>query len=177
MRQNIINLSLAGYPTLVRQLTRLATALGSSTDGPIVSLVLFGSVARLMAGQSSDADLLALHSNDATEEHAMTWLIHRIREVDDAQDWTKLGNVYSWRMIPVFGNAQASNLDPDFLANVGQDGVLIYQRQGTKPPVALAQIRSFASWRREVSALVAALQRVADQFARSDSTSSSVAGR
>jgi hypothetical protein len=158
MRQNIITLSLAGYPMLIARLTRLVADLEQAPNSPIVTLALFGSVARLMAGQSSDADLLALHMDGAPEDEAATWLIHHIRAAAEANmtAHTSSGE-FGWRMIPVFGNAQASDLDPDFLASVAQDGILLYQRPNIRPPGLLAHLRGFAAWRDEVAALMDAL--------------------
>lgn len=165
MRQNIITLSLAGYPALVEQLTRLAAELNQTADNPIVTLVLFGSVARLMAGQSSDADLLALHADDASEERAATWLIHRIRASDESGGEDSAGSGGpGWHLIPIFGDAQASDLDPDFLGSISHDGVLLYQRRGSLLPRALAKLTSFAEWRDEVSVLLAALRVAAGRL-------------
>ena len=79
-------------------------------------------------------------------------------------------------MIPVIGDAQASDLDPDFLEGVKQDGVLLYQRSGAVLPASLAALRTFAAWRIQVSELIAALRLAEGSHLAPDDVSTDMSG-
>lgn len=71
----------------------------------------------------------------------------------------------------MLGNAQASDLDEDFLANVARDGVLLYQQEGTPLPPALAGLQPFSAWQERVNALLAECeQAVASKAAPAKAT-------
>ncbi len=150
--QKRARLYLREYPLLLRHI-RALVKLVQEQDSNVASLVLFGSAARLEPHAFSDADLLALL-------HEQRWLEHGagrarfVRLFGDAQippddEWG------SWTFSGMLGNAQASDLDEDFLVNVARDGVLLYQQEGTPLPPALAGLQPFSTWLERVNTLLA----------------------
>lgn len=155
--QNQARLYLQEYPRLLRQVHTLVK-LVSEQDTNVASLVLYGSAARLEPHAFSDADLLLLlHNPRLIYEIGKTARI--IQLIGEAQippddDWC------SWTFSGMLGNAQASDLDEDFLANVASDGVLLYQQEGTSLPPALAELQPFPAWLERVNALLDECARV-----------------
>jgi hypothetical protein len=64
-------------------------------------------------------------------------------------------------MILIPGSATAHELDPDFLGNVGREGVLLYHREGSPYPTALSQLEPVDDWVRRVRDLLDMLTHVA----------------
>lgn len=156
------------YPLLLRHI-RALVKLVQEQDSNVASLVLFGSTARLEPHAFSDADLLLLLHNPRViyEIGKTARIIQLIGEAqippDDA--WG------SWTFSGMLGNAQASDLDDDFLANVARDGVLLYQQEGTPLPPALAGLQPFSAWLERVNALLAECARaVASKAAPTQAT-------
>ena len=151
-------LYLREYPLLLRHI-RALVKLVQEQDPNVASLVLFGSTARLEPHAFSDADsLLLLHNPRVIYEIGKTARI--IQLIGDAQippddEWG------SWTFSGMLGNAQASDLDDDFLANVASDGVLLYQQEDTPLPPALACLQPFSAWLERVDALLAECAQVA----------------
>ena len=150
--QKQAHLYLREYPLLLRNIRGLVK-LAQEQDPNVASLVLFGSAARLEPHAFSDADLLALL-------HEQRWLDNGagrsrfVRLFGDAQippddEWC------NWTFSGMLGNAQASDLDEDSLANVPRDGVLLYHQEGTPLPSAMAGLQPFSAWLERVNALLA----------------------
>jgi hypothetical protein len=137
------------YPRLLAQLDRLVE-LARARDPNVAFVALFGSVARLEAGTDSDADVLLL-AHDPDQFHAGTptpgihlmWMAYQ-GDLRVNGDWEELGR---WPATAVVSDAQASDLEEDFLANVARDGVELYRQAGYVPPVVLAHLLPLDTWR------------------------------
>ena len=66
----------------------------------------------------------------------------------------------SWLFTGVVGNAEGSDLEAEFLENIGAHGVLLYQQEGVALPPALAGLLPFDIWLERVKALLAECERV-----------------
>jgi len=166
MKAKLAPFYLQEYPRLIRQINRLiAFAPG---DPNLALLALFGSAARLTPGPSSDADLLILLHNER-QFHDLTQIGTGIDLLQMAQDAPR-GEWCAWPLSGVTGNAQASDLDEDFVSNVGQDGVLLYRQAGVTLPPALAGLTPYAVWLERVDRLLARCRRMVEaQAARAAS--------
>jgi len=158
------HLYLRQYPRLIRQINRLVE-LVQREDPNVALLALFGSTARLEPRAISDADVLVLlHDSRSLHEVGKTAKILRLLGIaEDApqQEWC------DWSFSMIDGNAQASDLDEDFVSIVGQDGVLLYQQAGASLPPALAALTPYAVWLERVQTLLAGAERmVAAQAAK-----------
>lgn len=83
-------------------------------------------------------------------------VVHLIGEAEEASydewaDWTFSGMV---------GNAEGSDIDPEFLENVGTHGVLLYRQEGVALPPTLKGLLPFDAWLERVLALLAECERV-----------------
>jgi predicted nucleotidyltransferase len=143
-------------PAVVRVLRAIAETLPTA-DERIVLVALFGSVARLSPHTASDTDVLVLLDvlgGAATREQVETALAHEwfalVRECSHRAN----GALLDWGVSTVTGDAEASDLDDDFVSIVGREGVLLYLRPGMEPPAALAHLTPFAVWAERVSALL-----------------------
>jgi len=150
------NLYTQEYPRLIETVRRIIAGIQSSEEADVSSLILFGSVARLTPHMYSDTDMLVLFA------HATGWAefdaplratLHIIRSAEDET----VDERYRWRILPIPADAQASDLDPDFLESVGRDGVLLYQRDGFTRPAPLQSLEPFAEWEARVRQLLATL--------------------
>lgn len=136
------------YPRLLHTLAFIIERVKES-DLPVSLLALFGSVARLTPHKYSDADLLVLLTScpdHLTELERTTDLLRIIRQAEDET----VDEQYRWPIMPIPGDERASDLDPDFVATVGREGVLLYHRSGAPIPDALAQMEPFDQWQRRV---------------------------
>lgn len=150
------NLYTREYPRLLDTLHRIVTGATTSEEARIASLILFGSVARFTPHLDSDTDMLVLFAqvSDRAEWNSnLNATLHIIRYAEDAT----MDQDYRWHIIPIPADAQASDLDPDFLENVARDGVLLYQREGYTPPAPLQSLESFSSWEARLRQLLATL--------------------
>lgn len=142
------------YPRLIETLRRIVARIESSDVAEVSSLILFGSVARLTPHIYSDTDMLVLFA------HATGWaefdapLTATLRIIRGAEDET-MDEHYRWHIVPVPADAQASDLDPDFLETVGREGVLLYQNDGYTLPAPLQSLEPFARWEARVRQLLA----------------------
>ncbi len=128
-------------------------------DANVALLALFGSTARLEPGELSDSDLLILL-------HEIQWLardgrgkalfVHLLGEVEDVADEEKS----CWPFTGVVGNAEGSDIEEEFLENIGAHGVLLYQQEGAALPPALQGLQPFHIWLKRVKALLAECERV-----------------
>ncbi|SRR5579871_1175342 len=157
----IIDLYIVEYPRLIDILQSFISKIQSDPQNQITLVALFGSTARLMAGQSSDADLLVLTTQ--SESEAVLDMVQMLRASED--EISDMSNI--WHFIPIIGKADASDLDPDFLDGVGHDGVLVYHRDGSPVPPALVHLHPFADWMQDVEALMRALHVAADTLSAS----------
>jgi hypothetical protein len=141
------------YPRLLDRLRRLVQGVKRGEAGPVTLLMLYGSIARLMPWWGSDKDVLVLYSslNGREEwETNVTAFLHLTRSIEDEM----LDEHYRWPIKPIPDDATASHMDEDFLANVGQDGVLLYDAEGAERPAALRELRSFDAWVEDVRRLL-----------------------
>jgi predicted nucleotidyltransferase len=138
------------YPRLIATLERIAERASARDDLPINLLALFGSVARLTPHKCSDADLLVLFTgcpDHLTELERTTDLVHIIRRAEDET----VDEQYRWPIMPIPGDERTSDLDPDFVATVSREGVLLYHRPGALIPDALTHLEPFEQWQRRVN--------------------------
>ena len=142
----------AEYPRLIATLTRLVEQVRRDETLPVSLLALFGSTARLEAGPESDADLLVLLRGEQGPEESAACTTEWLHLIRDAEDQTA-GGVYRWPIYPILGDASARDLDPDFLAEVGRGGVLLYRRDDAPRPPVLAGLQPFAAWVARVEGL------------------------
>lgn len=136
------------YPRLLHTLTSIIERVKES-DLPVSLLALFGSVARLTPHKYSDTDLLVLftgYPDHLTELERTTDLLHIIRQAEDET----VDEHYRWPIMPIPGDERASDLDPDFIATVGREGVLLYHRPGAPIPESLTHLEPFEQWQRRV---------------------------
>ena len=145
------------YPRLLRQIHALVQ-LVQEQDPNVALLVLYGSTARLEPHAFSDADLLLLLHNPRViyEIGKTAKVVHLIGEAQIPPDdkWC------DWTFSGMLGNAEASDLDEDFVANVAGDGILLYQQEGVSLPPALAGLQTFSAWQERVNTLLAECERV-----------------
>ncbi len=158
MKAKLAPLYLQEYPRLIRQINLLVSL--APGDPNLALLALFGSAARLTPGPSSDADLLILlhderRFHDLTQTGAGIDLLHMAQEAPRGE-WC------AWPLSGATGNAQASDLDEDFVSIVGQDGVLLYQQAGVALPPALAGLTPYAVWLERVEQLLVRARRVVE---------------
>lgn len=153
--KSIAALYLRDYPALIRKIDRLR-ALVRTEDPNCVLLALFGSVPRFEPRAASDADLLVLTHQS---EDALGVPTHMPALVVAVEDWSD-ESACTWPFSIVVGDAGASDLDPDFLAEVARDGVLLYLQDGVRPPEPLAALRPYDEWLRQVEAQLAECRAV-----------------
>lgn len=131
----------------------------------LIAVVLFGSIARLTASPSSDTDLLVLMETDDNRLLERELSHHFYRLVASAETANR-DDGSLWHIVLITGNAMGDDLDADFLAQVGQDGVLIYQRPGSTLLEVLQHMNSFADWRDRAQLLATALNHTLDLYSK-----------
>ncbi len=155
--QKRAQLYLRQYPRLLRQLYRLVE-LVREQDPNVALLALFGSTARLEPHPYSDSDLLILlHDARAIYKIGETaTIVHLIGEAEEAplEEWCE------WTLSGVVGNAEGSDIEAEFLENIGAHGVLLYQQEGVALPPPLTGLLPFDAWLERVKALLAECERV-----------------
>ena len=152
------------YPRLITTLERIAERASARDDLPINVFAIFGSVARLTPHIYSDTDLLVLFHDNPSRDAFNHYTLETIRIIRQAEDET-VDEHYRWPIMPIPGDERASDLDPDFVATVGREGVLLYQRPGAPIPDALAQLEPFDQWQRRVGARLAGRRSAAVESA------------
>jgi len=151
------------YSRLSNRLRLLTELVEKDADKRIIAVVLFGSIARLTASPSSDTDLLVLMETSGNRALERELSHHFYRLLTSAE--TANGEDGSlWHIVLVTGNATGDDLDADFLSQVGQDGVLMYQRSGSTLPVVLQNMASFADWQERAQLLATVLSRTLDLY-------------
>ena len=155
--QKRAQLYLREYPRLLRQIQKLVE-LVREQDPNVALLALYGSTARLEPHPYSDSDLLILlHDPRVLYKIGETAkVVHLMGEAEEAPydewcDWTFSGMV---------GNAEGSDIEEEFLENIGAHGVLLYQQGGAALPPALQGLLPFHAWQQRVKALLAECERV-----------------
>ena len=151
-------LYLREYPKLQAQLQHLAW-LARAHDSNIALVVLFGSTARMEPRPHSDADvLLLLHDPEAyftggERGHAPGALVGSTLLTAAYQGGHALDHpeqLSNWPLVAVVSDRTASDLDPDFLANVERDGIEVYRQEGFTPPLQLAHLKRWDEWQSDV---------------------------
>lgn len=142
------------YPRLITTLERIAKRASARGDLPINLLAIFGSVARLTPHVYSDTDLLVLFHDNPSRDAFNHYSLETIRIIRRAEDET-MDEQYRWPIMPIPSDERASDLDPDFVATVGREGVLLYHRPGAPIPESLTHPEPFDQWTRRVAARLA----------------------
>jgi hypothetical protein len=136
-----------GYHVLLEQLDQLSPFLGQK-DPNVGAVILFGSTARLTPRWASDVDVLFLcrspHAFIAPERTGMGMALFADLTRPDQE----------WAFIPVVSDLEGSDLPEALLANIAQDGVLVYQCLEVELPPALARLPRYAQWRERVQHLL-----------------------
>jgi hypothetical protein len=153
--KSIAALYLREYPALIRKVDRLRALV--RTENPNCALLaLFGSVPRFEPRAASDADLLVLTHQS---EDGLGVPTHMSALVIAVEDWSD-ESACAWPFSMVVGDANASDLDSDFLGEVARDGVLLYLQDGVRPPEPLTTLRSYDEWLRQVEVQLAECRAV-----------------
>lgn len=154
MAQEEIRPYLAEYPRFCRTLHALITQAQQGAAGPVALLALFGSVARLEPARWSDADLLVLFREQPSSRARYRQQVLRLLRCVRATEIATGNETLSWPLTPVIGMADGSDLDTDFLAEVGHHGVHLYLAPGYRPPAPLAALQPLGRWVMSVEALL-----------------------
>ncbi|HEY7348524.1 MAG TPA: nucleotidyltransferase domain-containing protein [Ktedonobacterales bacterium] len=155
--QKRAQLYLREYPRLLQKVGKLRE-LVREQDPNVALLALFGSIARLEPRDLSDIDLvILLHEQRwlARDRRSRSLFVRLLGEAEDVPDEEQCG----WPFTGVVGNPQGSDIDSEFLENIGAHGVLLYQQEGVALPPALAGLQPFDAWLKRVNALLAECER------------------
>jgi hypothetical protein len=147
------------YPRLLRQIERFI-ALVRAHDPNVALLALFGSTARLEPGSMSDADVFTLVHDPQLFSYLSSGrqpppILRLLSEAEAAPD----GADCRWAFSGVVSDTQASDLDPEFVENVAEHGVLLYKQEGVSFPLVLAALQPYECWLERVQALLAECRR------------------
>jgi predicted nucleotidyltransferase len=146
------------YPRLLRQVGSLVE-LARSEDPNVALLALFGSVACLKPRDGSDADLLILlHDLSLLYQPAKT---ARVVQLLGEAERAPQGERCVWPFSGVVSDAQASDIEPEFLTTIACDGVLLSLQPGVTLPPVLAKLLPYTGWLEQVQALLEECKRVA----------------
>lgn len=143
------------YPIIMSVLARLAEQI-PQYHSEVTLAALFGSVARMAPHVDSDTDLIALlDPSDALESDRrvseLSILVSRtIRRVVFREGHPRP----EWGITMISGNADASDLDPDLLAVIGREGVLLYRRDDASVPPELERLTPFTFWKERVQQML-----------------------
>ena len=144
------------YPRLIDTLARITVRVRRMDALPITLMVLFGSIARLAPHQYSDTDVLTLIAGTCDQEQLDAHMTALVRIIRQAEDET-VDEHCRWHIIPVLGDATATDLDPDFVATIGHEGVLLYQAPGAGIPEPLRRLEPFDQWTERVRQMLGRL--------------------
>jgi hypothetical protein len=136
---------LRGYAVLQDQLSRLVTQ-ARTQDPNIGALILYGSLARLKPHKTSDVDLLVLCWQPRAfieAEEASGRGMYLIVEVTSPDE--------EWSLSPMVTNLHTSDLPAALLANIAQEGVLLYQQRGITLPPVLGELVPYERWAERVA--------------------------
>lgn len=136
-----------GYAVLLTQISRLVML--ARQDSNIGAMILYGSLARLNPHLTSDVDLLLLCKEPQAfiqAEEASGQGMYMIVEATSPDE--------EWPLAPQVTDLSASDLPAALLANIAEDGILLYQREGTVLPCALAESRPYEHWLARVENLM-----------------------
>lgn len=144
------------YPRLMDTLSRVRDRVERDTHLPVTLIAIFGSIARVTPHEQSDTDLLILLAGASNTATLSEYTGSLVRAIMQAEDET-VDEHYRWHIIPVLGDATASDLDPDFVETIGREGVLLYLAPGAIPPAPLRHLEPFDHWTARVRERLAAL--------------------
>lgn len=136
-----------GYVVLLTQISQLVTM--ARQDANIGAMLLYGSLARLSPRLTSDVDLLILCQEpqafiqaDETSGRGMYMMVEATSPNEE------------WPLSPLVTDLGASDLPVPLLNNIAEDGVLLYQREGTALPRTLARVAPYERWMSRVEELI-----------------------
>lgn len=136
-----------GYAVLLTQISRLVML--ARQDSNIGALILYGSLARLSPRLTSDVDLLLLCKEPQAfiraEEASGRGMYMMVEATSPDEEWS---------LAPQVTNLSASDLPAALLANIAEDGVLLYQRKGIELPGAMAKLMPYERWLARVENLM-----------------------
>lgn len=136
------------YAVLLAQISQLVAL--ARQDANIGAMLLYGSLARLNPRLTSDVDLLILCQEPQAfiqaDEASGQGMYMMVEATSSAEEWP---------LSPLVTDFNASDLPDALLANIAQDSVLLYQREGTTLPRALAEPRLYKYWAAQVEELIA----------------------
>lgn len=156
MGNTLSELYLHEYPRLIDTLAHITTRVRRTDALPITLMVLFGSIVRLTPHQYSDTDVLILIAGMRDCERLDAHMTALVRIIRQAEDET-VDEHYRWHIIPVLGDATATDLDPDFVETIGREGVLLYHAPGAIIPEPLRNLAPFEQWAERVRERLASL--------------------
>lgn len=132
---------------LLTQISRLVML--ARQDSNIGAMILYGSLARLSPHLTSDVDLLVLCQEPQAfiqaEEASGRGMYMMVEATSPDEEWP---------LAPQVTDLSASDLPAALLANITEDGILLYQREGTVLPRALAESRPYEHWLARVENLI-----------------------
>lgn len=132
---------------LLTQINRLMQA--ARQDSNIGAMILYGSLARLSPHLTSDVDLLLLCKEPQAfiqAEEASGRGMYMLVEATSPDE--------GWSLAPQVTDLSASDLPAALLANIADDGILLYQREGIALPGALAKLTPYERWAARVENLM-----------------------
>lgn len=137
------------YPRLIGTLSRVRDCIKHDASLPVTLIAIFGSIARISPHEHSDTDLLILIAGASDTMKLSRYTTALVRIIMQAEDET-VDEHYRWHIIPVLGDATTTDLDPDFVATIGREGVLLYQAPGADIPEPLRRLEPFEQWTERV---------------------------
>jgi hypothetical protein len=138
------------YPWLWRRLEYLA-ARARAADPNVVAIILYGSVARSVADEQSDVDLVILvddeqaYSSSGTPHAGVRLLTQTYAHVP----WPSLS--MAWAFSPFVDVVNGPYLTEDLTANIRRDGVLVYRRVDATLPAWATELRPYAEWKDDLA--------------------------
>jgi hypothetical protein len=127
------------YTVLLSQISHLVTL--ARQDPNIGAMLLYGSLARLTPHLTSDVDLLVLCQEPQgfiqAEESSGRGMYMMVEATSPDEEWP---------LSPLVTDLGASDLPVALLNNIAEDGILLYQREGTVLPRALAEAAPYERW-------------------------------
>ncbi|HEY7355678.1 MAG TPA: nucleotidyltransferase domain-containing protein [Ktedonobacterales bacterium] len=136
-----------GYAVLLSQISHLVTL--AQQDPNVAAILLYGSLARLQPHLTSDVDLLVLCQEPQAfiraPESSGQGMYMMVETTSPDEEWP---------LSPLVTDLGASDLPVALLNNIAQDGILLYQREGTTLPHALAAPIPYERWVARIEDLI-----------------------
>lgn len=118
-----------GYQECKRLLKRLIILLNGVLGDELLSIVLFGSVARGEAGKESDIDLLVIYEGERTRvEKVFQSTVSVLKEEEEYKNLKAKG--YLPDLFPVFMNPSTLEGHPWILLDVAGHGIILFDKGG-----------------------------------------------